>query len=429
MYNKLELSNGIRVITENIPYVKSVSIGLWIEAGSRYEDINNNGVSHFIEHMLFKGTNKRSARDIADAIDSVGGQMNAFTSKECTCFYIKILDNHIDLAIDVLQDMLFDSKFEEAEIEKEKSVIIEEINMYEDSPEELVHDLLSKTLFNSHPLSYPILGNKKSVNNLTKKGIKEYFNTYYRPDNLVISVVGNINEKQLLKSLERNFGKWSNVKDTIQADISTPTIKGNFISRKKQTEQLHLCLGLQGINQGSDDLYSLLVLNNIFGGSMSSRLFQKVREDMGLAYSIYSYPSTYKDTGAFTIYAGLNPNHLINLSEIIATEIEEVKKNSFSDEEIYKSKEQLKGNYILGLESTSSRMSAYGQSELLNRDINTSKQIIDKINGVNKTSINELIKEIFDYNKMNIAYIGNLKDSDKTEKNLKNLYKNTPFKK
>lgn len=427
MYNKFNLSNGIRVVSENIPYVESVSIGLWIESGSRYEGINNNGISHFIEHMLFKGTEKRSARDIADEIDSIGGQINAFTSKECTCFYIKILDNHIDLGIDLLQDMLFNSQFDEVEIEKEKNVIIEEINMYEDSPEELVHDLLAKNLFNSHPLSYPILGSKKSVRSLTRESILDYFYTHYNPENIVISVVGNIDERELTKSLERNFGKLKKSKNKILKDISMPFIKDNFVSQSKNTEQLHLCLGLEGINQGSGDLYSLLVLNNIFGGSMSSRLFQKIREDKGLAYSIYSYPSTYKDIGSFTIYAGLNPNHIVDLSEIILNEIDEIKKNSFTEKEIYKSKEQLKGNYILGLESTSSRMSSYGRSELLNGSIDTSKQIIDKINRIDKNSINRLIKKIFDYDKINIAYIGNLKNSDKIKKDLIRLYKKTPI--
>lgn len=424
MYKKFNLSNGIRVITEDIPYVKSVSIGLWVEAGSRYENAYNNGVSHFIEHMLFKGTEKRSARKIADEIDSVGGQINAFTSKECTCFYIKILDNHINLAIDILQDMLFNSQFDKTEIEKEKSVVIEEINMYEDSPEELVHDLLSKTLFYRHPLSYPILGNKESVNNLTRKSILDYYNSNYTAENIVISIVGNINEEQLRYSLEKNFGSWKDSNNSVDKKMGKPSIKGNFISKRKQTEQLHLCLGLKGVEQTSDTLYSLLVLNNIFGGSMSSRLFQKVREDKGLAYSIYSYPSTYKDTGAFSIYAGLNPKHLKNLSEIILKEINLIKKNGFTEEEIFKSKEQLKGNYILGLESTSSRMSSYGKSELLNGSINTPNEIINKINNVNKQSINNLVNEVFDFNKINIACIGNIENTSKVKKDLLDLYKN-----
>nr|WP_207750699.1 pitrilysin family protein [Anaeromonas gelatinilytica] len=417
------MSNGIRVVSENIPYVRSVSIGLWVEAGSRYEGLNNNGISHFIEHMLFKGTKKRSAKDIADEIDSVGGQINAFTSKECTCYYIKILDSYIDLGIDILQDMLFNSEFDNKEIEKEKSVIIEEINMYEDSPEELVHDLISKILFNNHPLSYPILGSKKSIRNLTREDILEYFHNHYNPENIVISVVGNINEKNLLESLERNFGSLKMTRNKISRNINMPFIEDSLVGRSKKTEQLHLCLGLEGVNQSSKNLYSLLVLNNIFGGSMSSRLFQKIREDRGLAYSIYSYPSTYKDTGTFTIYAGLNPNNILDLSEIILNEIDNIKKNSFTSEEIYKSKEQLKGNYILGLESTSSRMSFYGKSELLNRKVDTSKEIINKINKVNKKSIDKLINEIFDYDKMNIAYIGNLKDSNKTKKDLYELFK------
>ncbi|MGO1367941.1 M16 family metallopeptidase [Senegalia sp. (in: firmicutes)] len=422
MYNKTNLSNGIRVITENIPYVKSASIGLWIESGSRYENEINNGTSHFIEHMLFKGTYKRSARDIADQIDSVGGQMNAFTSKECTCFYIKILDNHIDLAIDILQDMLFNSKFNKDEIEKEKNVVIEEINMYEDDPEELVHDLLSKTVFQNHPLSLPILGNKNSVKNLSRESILNYFYNHYRPENIVISVVGNIKENNILNTLEKAFGKW-NVNDKKNYNkIIKPIINKNIISKSKDTEQAHLCLGLEGINQSSNQIYSLLVLNNIFGGSMSSRLFQKVREDLGIVYNIYSYPSTYKDTGMFTIYAGLNPKNIVELSKIVLNEIKDMKKNIFSENEIYKSKEQLKGNFILGLENTSSRMSSYGKSELLNGKIETSSEIISNIDSVNKNTIKSLMDNMFDINKINVAYVGNLEKNKRIRDDLQEIY-------
>lgn len=422
MYNKTKLSNGIRIITENIPYVNSISIGLWVESGSRYENKDNNGVSHFIEHILFKGTKNRTARDIAEQIDSVGGQMNAFTSKECTCFYIKILDNHIDLAIDILQDMLFNSTFDENEIDKEKNVIIEEINMYEDAPEEIVHDLLSNTVFKKHPLSLPILGNKESINNLTKESMVDYFKKYYIPENIVISIVGNIDEENILKTLEKNFGVWKSNKKKLKNKLVSPTIKRNIIYKDKDTEQLHLCLGLEGLKQSSKNIYSLLVLNNIFGGSMSSRLFQKVREDLGIAYSIYSYPSTYKDTGIFTIYAGLNPKHLIDLSKIIINEIKEIKANIFSEEEIFKSKEQLKGNFILGLENTSSRMSSYGKSELLNSKIETPNEIINSINKVNKNSIREVIDNIFNTDNINIAYVGRLNNKN-IESDLINIYK------
>ncbi|WP_130807053.1 M16 family metallopeptidase [Senegalia massiliensis] len=422
MYNKTKLSNGIRIITENIPYVNSISIGLWVESGSRYENKDNNGVSHFIEHILFKGTKNRTARDIAEQIDSVGGQMNAFTSKECTCFYIKILDNHIDLAIDILQDMLFNSTFDTNEIEKEKNVIIEEINMYEDAPEEIVHDLLSNTVFKKHPLSLPILGNKESITNLTKELIIDYFKKYYIPENIVISIVGNIDEQNILKTLEKNFGVWKSNKKKLTNKLVSPTIKRNIIYKDKDTEQLHLCLGLEGLKQSSKNIYSLLVLNNIFGGSMSSRLFQKVREDLGIAYSIYSYPSTYKDTGIFTIYAGLNPKHLVDVSKIIIDEIKEIKANIFSEEEIFKSKEQLKGNFILGLENTSSRMSSYGKSELLNSKIETPNEIINSINKVNKSSIREVIDNTFDIDNINIAYVGRL-DNKNIKSELINIYK------
>lgn len=420
MYNKITLDNGLRIVTEYIPYVKSVSIGVWVEAGSRKETLENNGVSHFIEHMLFKGTKNRTAKEIAESIDNIGGQINAFTSKECTCYYAKVLDSHIDVAIDVLSDMLFNSLFDEDEISKEKSVVYEEIKMYEDSPEDLVHDLLSQTIFNKNSLSLPILGSRESLEKLTRESIINYFESFYIPSNTVISIAGNFNLNATIKLIEKHFSKWE-TKINIADKYEKPIISHSISKKKKDIEQLHFCLGTEGISQGQDELYALLILNNIFGGSMSSRLFQDIREDKGLVYSIYSYPSSYKDSGIFTIYAALNTDNFIKVIDIIMDNISIIKKDYLTEEEIYRSKEQLKGNYILGLESTSSRMTSIGKSELLLGKVISPQEIASKIDKIELEDIISVVNKIFDKSKYNIAYVGNFDNENEIDRELRRL--------
>lgn len=414
MYNKITLDNGLRIVTEYIPYVKSVSIGIWVEAGSRKENIENNGISHFIEHMLFKGTKNRSAKEIAESIDNIGGQINAFTSKECTCYYAKVLDSHIDVAIDVLSDMLFNSLFDKDEIIKEKSVVYEEIKMYEDSPEDLVHDLLSQTIFNRNSLSLPILGSSESLENITREDLINYFESYYTPSNTVISIAGNFDLNETIKLIKERFSNWKVEKKTNEA-YEKPIIYHNISKKKKDIEQLHFCLGTEGVSQGQDDLYALLIMNNVFGGSMSSRLFQDIREDKGLVYSIYSYPSSYKDTGIFTVYAGLNPDYFIDVLDIIKENINIIKRDYLTEEEIYRSKEQLKGNYILGLESTSSRMTSIGKSELLFGKVTSPQEIASKIDKIELKDIVSVVNRVFDSKKYNIAYVGNFSKEKEIE--------------
>lgn len=420
MYNKFILDNGIRVVMENIPYVKSVSIGIWIEAGSRKENAKNNGVSHFIEHMLFKGTENRNAKEIAESIENIGGQLNAFTSKECTCVYAKVLDNHLPIAIDVLADMLLNSKFSYEDIEKEKSVVFEEINMYEDSPEDIVYDLLSETIFDGHSLALPVLGKLNTLKNLSRNDILDYYHDNYIGNNIVISVAGNVNISQTLKIIEKYFSNMNSGQK--KEKISKPLLsKQKLSSRQKDIEQLNFCIGTEGISQGDEGVYTLLVLNNILGGSMSSRLFQKIREDRGLVYSIYSYPSFYKDTGVFTIYAGLNPKEVLNVTELIIEDLSYLNRHGITNSELIKSKEQLKGNYILGLESTSSRMTAIGKSELLLGEIYSQKEVIDKIDSVTKSNVEDMIERVFNKEKYNISYVGNVKNKKNIDERLKDI--------
>ncbi|EPR13384.1 M16 family metallopeptidase [Ruminiclostridium papyrosolvens] len=409
MFKKVQLSNGLRLVYEKIPYVRSVSVGIWVGTGSRNETSENNGISHFIEHMLFKGTSKRSAKDIAECIDAIGGQINAFTGKECTCYYTKTLDTHLEIAVDVLSDMFFNSSFASDDINVEKRVVIEEIGMYEDTPEELVHDIFSEMVWDGNPLGYPILGTEMCINKFDKDMILKYMNEFYTPYNTVISIAGNFDEAKLIELVNKHFQDWKFEK-TFSNKFSSAQYKVNKIIREKDTEQVHLCMGFEGIEHGNEKLYSLLSLNNILGGGMSSRLFQNIREKRGLVYSIYSYPSTYQGSGLFVIYAGMNPEYLQTVIDLTKTELDLIIKDGITKDELAKTKEQLKGNYILGLESTSSRMNSIGKSELMLGKINTPEEILQKIDRVNMDSVDEMIKRVFDFEKMSISAVGNIKN-------------------
>lgn len=408
MIKKFTLKNGVRVVCENIPYVRSVSTGVWVRTGSRNENTQNNGVSHFIEHMLFKGTKSRSAEEIAKSIDNIGGQINAFTGKECTCYYVKTLDEHIEIAMDVLSDMLYNSVFATSDITLEKQVILEEIGMYEDSPEDLVHDILSETVWKGSAIGFPILGTKKSLRRLNRKTINAYMMERYTPDNMVISIAGNFDENKLEEMLESYFNK-ENVEQKPEKADDNVEFRPEVSIREKETEQVHICIGFEGIRNGDDSLYSLLAVNNIFGGGMSSRLFQKIREKRGLVYSVYSYPTVYNDAGLFTIYAGMKPENLKEVINLVYDEVSLMLNKGISKNELDKSKEQLKGNYILGLESTSSRMSSIGKSELLLGYIRTTDEILNMIESITMEGIEQIITSVFNLDRKGISIVGNVR--------------------
>ena len=319
---KKNTDNGVRIVYEEIPYLRSVSVGIWVAAGSRYENEFNNGISHFIEHMMFKGTANRTAKEIAESMESIGGQINAFTGRECTCYYAKALDEHIDTMIDVLSDIFFNSLFSESVLDVERSVIFEEIGMYEDTPDDLVHDLLSRTVWPGNPLGLPILGSVKCLNNISRDTIIGYMKDNYLPQRTVVSVAGNFREDFLLEELEKRFGNWKPAKDD-KSNIIPTQYKRGFKIKEKSIEQVHVCMGMQGVSHGDDNLYALLAVNNVFGGTMSSRLFQKVREELGMAYSIFSFPASFIDNGLYTIYAATNP---ANLKDVITAIIGEMRK-------------------------------------------------------------------------------------------------------
>ena len=405
MYKKHVLENGLTIIGEEIPYVKSISLGVWINAGSRIEDEEISGVSHFIEHMLFKGTRNRTSKQIASEIDNLGGQINAFTSKECTCYYVKLLDSHIDIGIDVLSDMILNSKFNEDDLDKERSVIIEELKMYEDSPEDLAYDLLTENIYKHDPLGMNIIGTEESLKRLNREKLLDYFNKYYVPNNSVIAISGNFNFDEIINKIEEKFKVWK--KRDVNVYIKKAEFKSCFLTKNKDIEQVNLAMSLEAVPIESDkDVYALAVINTVFGGSISSRLFQKIREEKGLVYSIYSSQSLYRKCGELGIFASMSNEHLKEVYESIIEEIKIMKKYYLTDQEIKESKEQLKGSYILGLESTSSRMMSIGRSLLLNNKVESTDDILKSIDNVDRETVKIVIDKIFNLDKLGVCIVG-----------------------
>ncbi len=405
MFRTFTLENGVRVCFEAMPFVRSVSLGLWVRNGSRNETRHNNGISHFIEHMLFKGTESRSAKDIADEMDAIGGQINAYTSKEYTCYYTRTLDEHFDIALDVLADMFFRSRFDQTDIDKERQVIFEEISMYEDSPDELVNDLLQLNVWKDDSLGYSILGTSDSISSLDTLTFKNYFKENYTPQNLVIAVAGNFREDEVLCKLQKHFSGFAPaVKPSSGQTKSVYHVAD--VKKSKGIEQLHISLGFPSIPIGSDDAHALAIINTVLGGGMSSRLFQKIREDYGLVYSIYSYNVSYTNTGLFTIYAGLNPSQKDRVMSLILDEVRLLKKDGVDKQTLQRTKDQLIANYLMSLESSSSRMTSMGRALLMLDRILTPDGIVEKINAVTVDNVYSLGERIFDLDAMSSSMVG-----------------------
>ncbi|SEB47700.1 pitrilysin family protein [Paenibacillus sp. GP183] len=386
------LHNGLRVIMEQIPTFRSVSFGIWVKTGSRNEKPQDNGISHFIEHMLFKGTKRHSAKDIAEIFDGIGGNVNAFTSKEYTCFYAKVLDEHLPIAMDILSDMFFHSTFDEGELDKEKNVIFEEISMYEDTPDDLVHDLAAKAAYGSHSLGYTILGTEEQLSAMKSDDLRRYMKKYYNVENTVISLAGNIDDS-VRELVEKYFGGFNNSGE--ETGYEVPDFLGELVFHAKKTEQNHICLSLPGLSLKEDNLYPMVLLNNVIGGGMSSRLFQEIREKRGLAYSVYSYHSSHIDSGMFTIYTGTAPKQTEEVLKVTLELLHEIADKGMTDSELKKGKEQLKGSLILSLESTSSRMNRLGKNELMTGKHYSLDEMIERIESVRMEHIRELTQNLF----------------------------------
>ena len=362
MFRKDILDNGIRVVTENIPHVRSVSLGVWVNVGSRDEDKELNGISHFIEHMLFKGTKRRTASEIAIEIDSMGGELNAFTSKEVTTYYVKVLDESLPKAVDLISDLFMNSLFDPKEIERERKVIMEEIKMVEDTPDDLIHEIFFETAWRGSRLGRPILGDKKSMARITRDDMLGYMEGNYLPSEIVISAAGKFEHKKLIDLLNESFGK-INRKGVKPARDITEFHPANLV-KKRKLEQVHLCVGTTGYPYSHEDRFGVYAMNTLLGSSMSSRLFQEIREKRGLAYSVYSYLTSLRDTGLFVIYAGVSPAKAVSVVRLVAKEIKKLRKDGVTDGELAKVKEQMKGNMVLGLENTNNRMSQIAKQEM-----------------------------------------------------------------
>lgn len=405
MHQKHVLSNGVRIVAEPIPHAHSAVIGIWLKTGSRNERDINRGVSHFIEHLLFKGTSSRTAKIIAEELEALGGTLNAFTAKEQTCIYAKVLGEHLPIAIDLLSDMFFNSLFAEEDIEKERNVILEEIKMYEDTPDELIHDLFAANVWQLHSLGYPVLGTIASVARMDREIIMDYFKNYYIPQNTVIAVAGNIDCEQVFADLEKVFGSWRpNKVDMDNAEPPKPTSGTAY--HLKNTEQVHLCLGTPSLPQDDERIYTMFILNNIIGGGLSSRLFQGIREERGLVYSIYSYHSSYVDAGLFSIYAGTGYLNATEVIKLILKELRKIKDAGITPEELTRTQAQIKGNILLSMESVSNRMSRLGRSEICYNRVITGEEIIAGVNKVTLPEVAALAEELFAGTNFSLTAIG-----------------------
>ena len=401
---KFTLDNGVRVLIEELPHVHSAAVGFWVDTGTKNEDAHNNGISHFIEHMLFKGTEKRSALEIAQSLEDTGGSLNAFTDKEMTCYYARVLDDQVELAIDVLSDMLLDSLFDEAEMRREKKVVIEEIKMYEDTPDELVQDMFSQVFWGGHPLGRAIVGTRQTVRGTSRADIVSYMDRFYTPDRLVVSVAGNVKAKKVLDQLNKTVGKLSR-KPT--KTIDTKPVPNSALKIKyKDIEQAHLVIGTQGLSITHPDRYVLTVLDAILGGGMSSRLFQEIREKRGLAYSISSFEILYRHAGIFGVYAATNAKSLQAVVELCMAEVDKIKGGDITADELRRAKQQLRGSLLLSLEVPRHRMSRMARNELYYGRLIAPREVITAIDKVELDDIQRLTRELFDSKSMTTTVVG-----------------------
>jgi predicted Zn-dependent peptidase len=408
---KKEMKNGLVVATEVMPHLRSVSLGVWLKCGSRIEEKKNTGISHFIEHLLFKGTRKRSASQIAEAVDSVGGQLNAFTEKEYVGFYAKVLDEHLPLAFDLVSDIVLNPTFPPSEVNRERNVIFEEINMVEDSPQELILDLFMESFWKDHPLGRPISGTKKSVGQISRSDVKRFFQNNYSAANIIIAVAGNIRHRTAYELAERHF---SHLKPGIAADPGVPpqVHAGRLIRHKTHLEQTHICLGTISPPIASEDRFCAHLLSNILGGGMSSRLFQNIRERRGLVYSIYSMLNLYRDTGSLVVYAGTAPEKASEVVHLALKEFGRLRETLVSSQELKRAKEYVKGSVMLSLESSSSRMTHLAQQLIYYGRFYKLEEVLDAVDRVTARDIRHLANKIFDDSTLALTALSNRNGRD-----------------
>ncbi len=408
-YKKTVLKNGVRVLTETMPHLHSVSIGIWVDVGSRYESVEENGVCHFIEHMIFKGTKTRSAFDIALALESVGGNLNAFTSREHTCFYARVLDEHLPTAVDILSDMLINSLFEEQHVERERNVILEEIKDVFDTPSDFVHDLFARAMWDGHSLGQPILGSADGVSTMTREKLVTFKQENYTAGRIVIAAAGSVDHDTLVKMIEDKLGL--SAQEPVMASESEDA-KADPSKRvaQRDSNQVHTCIGYPAYSYTHPNKFALLVLHNILGGGMSSRLFQAVREKLGYAYSVYTYQDFFADAGTFGITLATDDKNAVRSCDVVLSEIAKIRENSITDDELDSARQQLKGNLILGLEGTSTRMNRLARHEFGYNTFISIEDTLNRIEEVSKDNLKEAVDFLFDPKRCAAIFLGPIDD-------------------
>jgi predicted Zn-dependent peptidase len=411
------LPNGLIVLSEEMSHIRSVAIGIWMKTGSRDEAPDLNGISHFSEHMVFKGTKTRSARDIARQVDSIGGNMDAFTGKETICFNIKVLDEHIPIAVDILSDLVLNPTFDPHDITREKGVILEEIKMDEDNPDYLVHEIFTQSFWKDHPLGKPILGTKETVRSFEQQKLFDFYRQRFSPNNMIISAAGNLNHNDFVRLIKERFAGLVSVPNGFH--LPAPAVTPRIVTRnKKSLEQVQLCLGVPSHPISHEKRYVSYVLNTMLGGGMSSRLFQKIREDQGLAYSIYSDLNPYRDTGCLVIYAGTSLESTRKVVDSILAEFCELKSDPIPADELRRAKDQLKGSLMLSLESSTSRMSNLARQEMYFERFFSLDETIDQIESVSAEEVREMAGCLFHPDNIAVTVLGNLDGLKLSRENL-----------
>jgi predicted Zn-dependent peptidase len=403
-FERTTLDSGLTIVTEAMSEVRSVTAGFWFDVGSRHEPDEIAGSSHFLEHLLFKGTPTRSARDIAESFDRVGGDVNAFTSKEYTCYYSRVLDTDLSMALDVLTDMLLNSLIDPTEFESERKVILEEIAMHEDAPDELVHDLFYREMWRGHPLGRPVLGFNETIGSMSRDAVAEYWQTLYTPANLVVAAAGNLEHDELVSKVEKLCRTLDGAKAGGRS--GPPELLGGVGVLKRPTEQAHIVLGTEGLQRGHEDRHALAVVDTVLGGGMSSRLFQEIREKRGLAYSVYSYRALFADTGTFSIYAGTTPQNAETVIDLIRTEIASVVDDGITEEELQRAKGHVKGALVLSSEDPVSRMNRVGKQQLTTGEILSIDELIERFDRLQMEDIQRVTQRVLGTGDFRVQVVG-----------------------